>query len=69
MPRVLAVALLCALSTCGHPVFAEQNPPTFYDCQTVRAFVAEHGKTGALALALRHGATWAQLKAARKCLS
>jgi len=68
MPRVLAVALLCALSTCGHPALAEQNPPTFYDCQTVRAFVAEHGKVKALALALERGATWQQIKAARKCL-
>lgn len=66
MPRSLAVALLCVLSTTA---FAEQNPPPLYDCQTVRAFVAEHGKAAALAMALRNGATLAQIREARKCLA
>jgi hypothetical protein len=71
MSRTIAVALiLCALSTCGmHPAMAEQNPPTLYDCQTVRAFVAEHGKVKALAIALERGATWRQIVQAKKCLA
>ena len=65
MRRALAMAFLCALSTAS---FAEQNQ--FYDCQTIRAFVAEHGKVKALAIALERGATFAQIReAARKCLT
>lgn len=69
MSRLVAMTLLCVLSTCGHPAFAEQNPPAFYDCQTIRAFVAQHGKVKALAIALEHGATWAQIREARRCLT
>ena len=66
MTRTLMAAVFCcALSTAS---FAEQTP--FYDCQTIRAFVAEHGKVKALAIALERGATFAQIReAARKCLS
>ena len=64
MPRMIAVALLCSLSTCA----LAQNLP--HDCQTIRAFVAEHGKVKALAIALERGATFAQIReAARKCLT
>lgn len=39
-----------------------------YTCDQVRAFVAEHGKVRALALAIEQGATLAQIRAAKRCL-
>lgn len=38
------------------------------DCTLVRQYVAEHGKAKALAFALKNGATFAQIREARKCL-
>lgn len=38
------------------------------DCDQVRSYVAEHGKAKALAFAIRNGATFQQLREARKCL-
>ncbi len=37
-------------------------------CDDVRAFVAEHGRARAIAFAISQGATWGQIKEARKCL-
>lgn len=45
--------------------FAAEKP---FDCNSVRAFVAEHGKAKALIWALENGATWKQIREARRCL-
>lgn len=56
--RIIAAALLCLLTTEAHA----------FTCEEVRAFVAQHGKAKAIAHAVKHGATWTQLREARKCL-
>ncbi len=42
--------------------------PTQADEIDVKAKVAEHGKMRAIAWALEHGYSWAQIREARKCL-
>lgn len=42
--------------------------PAGYTCEDVRAKVAELGRLKALAFALENGASWAQIRAAKKCL-
>lgn len=42
--------------------------PKGYTCEDVRRVVAEVGKVRALALALKNGASWAQIREARRCL-
>ena len=59
MIRLVAVVFLCLAS----PARAFQ-----VDCDLVRSFVKEHGKAKALAFAIKHGATWEQIKECRKCL-
>jgi hypothetical protein len=62
---VLAVALICI------PIPAHADEPKLplgYTCDDVRSAVAEYGKIKALALAIEKGATWRQLREARKCL-
>jgi hypothetical protein len=39
-----------------------------FNCDQVRSYVAQHGKAKALAAAVKHGATWREIVAARKCL-
>ena len=53
-----AIVFLCLIA----------SPANAFSCDEVRAFVAEHGKVRALALAIQSGATWQQIKEARKCL-
>lgn len=60
MPRVLAVVVLCLIA---FPAQAFQ-----VSCDDVRAYVAQHGRTKALAFAIKNGATFRQLYEARKCL-
>ncbi len=48
------------------PALAADKPPL--DCEAVRAFVAEHGKVKALAIAIENGATLKQIRTASKCL-
>lgn len=43
------------------------TPAQAHTCEQVRAFVAQHGKAKALAFALKHGATWAQIRKAKQC--
>jgi hypothetical protein len=43
--------------------------PSGATCEIVREKVAEHGKAVALAWALRQGFSFAQIRAARRCLS
>jgi hypothetical protein len=64
MTRILAMLLLCVSTAWA----GERIPPASYDCVAVRAFVAEHGRVKALAMAIENGATWKQLREARKCL-
>ena len=58
--RATAIVFLCLVSS---PVNAFQ-----VSCEDVRAYVAEHGKLKALALAIKSGATPRQINDARKCL-
>lgn len=58
----VAIAFLFA----AHPAASEEFP--HLTCPVVRELVAEHGKAKALTFAIRHGATWKQIKEARKCL-
>lgn len=46
----------------------EPKLPSGYTCEDVRAKVAELGQIKAIAWALENGATWRQLREARKCL-
>lgn len=39
-----------------------------FNCDQVRSYVAQHGRAAALAYAIKHGATWREIVAARKCL-
>jgi hypothetical protein len=38
-------------------------------CDDVRSYVAQYGKAKAVAFAISHGATLAQIREARKCLA
>lgn len=67
--RSFALLLLLTLQASADPIIAAPALPFNYDCKTIRTFVAEHGRIEALALAIRNGATFAQLRAARKCLA
>jgi hypothetical protein len=62
---LIALVVVCAAAL-AHA--ADPKLPPAYDCPTIRAFVAEHGKVKALAMALESGATWKQISQARKCL-
>jgi len=56
-----AILFLCLLLS---PAQSHQ-----FNCDEVRAYVSQHGRAKALAAALKHGATWREIKEARKCLS
>lgn len=62
MRLIAALILLCLAS----PARAEPFP--HLTCPVVRELVQQHGKAKALALAIRYGATWQQIRLARKCL-
>lgn len=59
--RIATAALLLFLSTPAHSFQVS--------CDDVRAYVAQHGKAKAIAFAISHGATLAQLREAKKCLA
>jgi len=61
MLRSVAVVLFCLIA---FPANAFQ-----VSCDDVRAYVARHGKAAAIVFALENGATWRDLREARKCLS
>ncbi len=67
------IAALVALVVLLYAHFAHATEPTkplpSLTCEDVRRIVAEQGKIKALALAIENGATWRQLREARKCLS
>lgn len=64
------IAVLILLMTI--PARASTSPdsglPTGVTCELVREKVAEHGKAVALAWALHHGYSLAQIRIARRCL-
>ena len=39
-----------------------------FNCNDVRAYVAQYGRAKALAYAIKHGATWREINEGRKCL-
>ena len=64
--RWLALAAICLvilLCLVARPVWASP-----FTCKQVRSYVAQHGKVSALAFAIKNGATWAEIKEAKKCL-
>lgn len=62
----MKAAILLSLSLYTIPASANDNRQ--FSCEEVRAYVAQHGKAKALAFAIRNGASWAQIRDARKCL-
>jgi hypothetical protein len=61
---ILALALCIPISAHAD----EPKLPNGLTCEDVRRTVAEIGKVRALALALENGASFAQIREARKCL-
>lgn len=63
-------ALLCLAASLAFAAEAAPPPqlPAGFSCADVRAKVSELGRIRAVALALENGATWAQIREARKCL-
>lgn len=59
MLRATAIVVLCLIASNANA----------FTCEEVRAYVAQHGKAKALAFAIKHGATWKQIREAKKCLS
>lgn len=59
-----ATAILILLLLPSHPAAAFQ-----ISCEDVKAYVAQHGKAKALAFAIKHGATFKEIVAARRCLN
>jgi hypothetical protein len=55
-----AILFLCLVSVPAHGFQIS--------CDEVRAYVAQFGKAQALAFAIKHGATWQEIKIARLCL-
>lgn len=60
MRLTVAIVTLCLFTTSASAFQVS--------CDDVRAYVAEHGRAKALAFAIKNGATWKQIKEARKCL-
>ena len=64
------IAVLILLMTI--PARASTSPdsglPAGFTCEMVREKVAEHGKAVALAWAIRQGYSFAQIRAARRCV-
>ncbi len=67
----ILVAALIILMT--RPAWPAQTPdtglPTGATCEIVREKVAEHGKAASLAWAIKQGFSFAQIRAAKRCLS
>ncbi len=63
------IVALVLLALAG-PVLAADPPrlPDGVTCDHVRAVVKEHGEIKAIAMALKAGASLAQIRQARKCL-
>lgn len=66
---VVGLAIAALLTVAGKARADEPKLPAGYSCDDVRAKVAELGRVGAIALALKNGATLKQLREARKCLA
>jgi hypothetical protein len=66
---VVILSALVLIGVCVRARADEPKLPAGYSCVDVRRVVDEVGKVRALVLAVEHGATWAQIKAARACLN
>jgi hypothetical protein len=64
----LMVVTLFLFTGCAKAANVPPIPPKSYTCEDVRRVVAEIGRVRALALALKNGASWAQIREARRCL-
>jgi hypothetical protein len=68
-----AMGLFALILLLTIPAWASTTPdsglPAGFTCEMVREKVAEHGKATALAWALRQGYSFAQIGAAKRCLS
>lgn len=62
------LAVLLLLATGIRARAEEARLPDGITCEQVRETVARLGKVKALALAIQHGASVAQIRAARRCL-
>ena len=60
MRLATAIVFLCLIT----PAQAHQ-----FNCDEVRAYVAQYGKAKAMAAAIKHGATWREIMEARRCLN
>lgn len=59
----MTVLLAALLAPAGGPQL-----PEGVTCDQVRAMVAEHGRTKAIAWAMRQGYSWRQIQEAKRCL-
>ena len=72
---VFGIALLCAalIVLMTRPAWPstthDTGLPAGATCEIVREKVAEHGKAASLAWAVRQGFSFAQIRAAKRCLS
>lgn len=67
---MLRTAFIAAALACASPAMADEPKLlSGITCTEVRAKVAELGKIKALALALENGATFRQIREARRCLA
>ena len=62
---LLSVAFILLMT---RPARADPKLPNGLTCEVVRDIVAQVGRVRALALAIENGATWAQIREAKKCL-
>lgn len=66
----VAAGAFAALACTSSARAADRAPePPQADCETVRRYVSEHGRAASIAWAIRNGFTWAQIAAAKLCLS
>ena len=67
---ILSAALIMLMT---RPAWPSTTPdtglPAGATCEIVREKVAEHGKAASLAWAVRQGFSFAQIRAAKRCLS
>ncbi|MCK1430917.1 hypothetical protein [Bradyrhizobium sp. 87] len=67
-----AIGLFALILLLTIPAWASTTPdtglPAGITCEMVREKVAEHGKAVALAWALKQGYSFAQIRAARRCV-
>ena len=69
LPALLTAGALFLFATPSIAADQKARPePPAVDCAMVRQVVAERGRIGAVRLAREHGASWAQIAKAQRCL-